>query len=393
MKKKLRAPLKPKQENIGKLKELLEVVSRGKYLWESTFDAIQDPVLIIGPNYRVERANMAAAERSNHDVRELIGKKCYQIFAQRDDVCPFCPLQRTLQEREPLSVVIDQLRTDADFEVNSYPLVPGTKRTEYRVVHHYRDVTEEKMLQRKLVQSEKMAAIGMLAGGVAHEINNPLGGILAFTQLLQRELPKDSAAQSDLSEIEGAARRCKKIVQDLLTFSRPTQEGDKELLNLNELFEKILTLTRLDLRAAQIILQLELDETLPVVRGAATRLQQVFLNLVTNAMQAISGGGKITVKTFCEGPWVVLEVHDTGCGIRSENLPRIFDPFFTTKGPQIGTGLGLSICYSIILEHQGKIEVQSQEGTGALFRILLPRAAEVTSTMEKTVYEKENINY
>lgn len=350
------------------------MVSRGKYMWESTFDSIQDPVLIIGPNYRIERANMAAAERAGQDVRELIGKQCFRIFANRLKICPQCPLTQTLKTKHPQSVTIDRLRPDGDFAVNSYPLIQGVKRSEYRVVHHYRDVTEEKVLQRKLVQSEKMAAIGMLAGGVAHEINNPLGGILAFTQLIQRELPKDNPTQSDLAEIEGAAKRCKKIVQDLLSFSRPTQEGDKTLTNLNDLFEKILTLSRLDIRNANIDLNLELEPSLPYVWGDPTRLQQVFLNLLTNAIFATPKGGSITIRTSQGEQGVTMEFSDTGCGIKKEHLHHIFDPFFTTKGPHQGTGLGLSICYAIIQEHQGKLEAQSQEGKGSKFTITLPKA-------------------
>lgn len=363
--------------DMKRLRELLDVVSRGKYMWESTFDAIRDPVLIIDRFFNVERANLGAARRCGRDIRELIGRKCYQLFARREEICPGCPLQEVLGTKEPRSVEIGGLMPESDFQVTSYPLVQNVQAGEYRVVHHYREITEEKKLQKKLIQSEKMAAVGMLASGVAHEINNPLAGILAFAQLLQKDMPAEGHVHEDLKEIENAAKRCKKIVEDLLTFARPQGEGAMTPLSVRDEVEKILPLARLNLRHNGVSIATDYEPDLPKVLGNSVRLQQVFLNLVNNAAQAMSAsGGEVTLKVrAAKGQGHILaEVIDTGCGIRKEDLPKIFDPFFTTKVKGEGTGLGLSICYSIVSEHGGRIEVESEVGKGSLFRVVLPAA-------------------
>ena len=253
---------------------------------------------------------------------------------------------------------------------------PDTPHRGDLVVHHYRDVTEEKRLQRKLIQSEKMAAIGMLAGGVAHEINNPLAGILAFAQLLKNEVINPEA-QGDLNEIEQAAKRCKKIVEDLLMFARPHGESELKEVSLVDALDQILPLAKLNLKHRNVGLATEYAENLPGARGNPARLQQVFLNLINNAAQSMETGGEVGVRIF-QSPdrsQIVVEVRDRGCGIREEDMAKIFDPFYTAKGRE-GTGLGLSICYSIISEHGGKLEVESELGVGSVFRVILPAVQE-----------------
>ncbi len=359
---------------IRKLRRLFDIVERGKYMWESTFDAIRDPVMIIGGDYQVARANVAAAQRCGHEIRDLIGKKCFEAFAGRKDVCPHCPLAETAKNQTARMVEIDGLMREGDFTVNSYPLLYKKPSGGPFVVHHYHDITDEKRLQRKLIQTEKMAAIGMLAGGVAHEINNPLAGILAFTQLMKNEIPEEGEIKNDLNEIEEAAKRCKKIVEDLLTFARPHREGDLSPLSLEDAIDKILPLARLNLRHRNVTLVTNYGKNLPLVRGNAARLQQVFLNLINNAAQSMSSGGQVTVTLHTDGSGkrVTAEVRDRGTGIKKELLTKIFDPFFSTKDRSEGTGLGLSICHSIVAEHGGGIEVESQEGKGSVFRVILP---------------------
>lgn len=360
-------------DKLSYLEQLAETLSRGKYMWESTFDAIGDPVMIIDEEYAVQRANLAAADRAGKDIRAMIGKKCFNVYAGREDICPLCPLKTTIARGQPSNIWIDQLMKARDFQVSSYPYedpVSGKKS----VVHHYREVTEEKRLQRKLLQSEKMVALGTLAGGVAHEINNPLGGILAFAQLIQRDLDEGSSLKDDIREIESAAIRCKEIVENLLEFSRQSHENEKTEVAINSVIEKILPLVRLKLRSQQIELKTEYDQRDPRIMGSATRFQQVILNLLTNAAQAIDKNGIVRISTCLDekNRTVIVKIEDTGCGIPAEDLGRIFDPYFTTKDAGGGTGLGLSISYSIISEYGGQIDVQSEVDRGSLFTITLP---------------------
>jgi two-component system NtrC family sensor kinase len=361
-------------ETIQSLQKLFNVVERGKFMWESTFDAILDPVIIVGGDFHIIRANLAAARRSGRTIQELVGRRCFEAFAGRPAICPHCPLEETLRTGSPRSVAIDGMMAEGDFMVNSYPLVSQRGGGEGPLAaHHYRDVTEENRLQRKLIQSEKMAAIGMLAGGVAHEINNPLAGILAFAQLLKNEFTSPDA-QSDLNEIEQAAKRCKKIVEDLLLFARPHGESEQRDISLADTVEQILPLSKLNLKHRNVTITTQYEGSLPPVRGISARLQQVFLNLINNAAQSMEGGGEVGLRIFSgrDRAHVVAEVQDRGCGIRMEDKNKIFDPFYTTKGRHEGTGLGLSICYSIIAEHGGKMEVESEVGVGSVFRIILP---------------------
>lgn len=361
---------------IQELENLTSLLSRGKYLWESTFDAIQDPVSIIDKHFRIQRANLSLARFAKVDIRKVIGQHCYEVFAGKDSPCEGCPAAHTMrhgwQFKNRLSTQIKQ----RDYEVFSYPFPSLHPETEDTIVVHYRDITEEQRLQGELVQQEKMAAIGMLAGGVAHEINNPLGGILAFAQLLIREFKEGDPVRSDLEEIERAALRCKKIVQDLLDFSRQSSGKVKTAVNMGEMIETVLVFLRRELLSRNVEINVDMPDSLPPILGDSNRLQQVFLNLLTNASHAMPRGGTITVKGKLSehNDTVTISVSDNGEGIKKEHLSKVFDPFFTTKEPGRGTGLGLSISYRIINDHNGTITVTSKEGEGTEFTIGLPRA-------------------
>jgi two-component system, NtrC family, sensor kinase len=357
-----------------KLEDLVEIISRGKYMWESTFDAITAPVQIVSAEYEILRANLKFAAVCGKDIGAIIGRKCYDVFAKRDRPCDGCPLAEALSKdartRAPLRNVISRL----EFEANAYPL--GTGAVPDSAVLSYRDITEERRLHRELVQQEKMAAIGVLAGGVAHEINNPLGGILAFTQLMKRDALGNGTLIADLEEVERAAIRCKKIVADLLEFSRVTRESDRLPVDINILLEKIFPFVQCEIRSYNVELDFRASSPLPRVLANPDRLQQVFINLMTNACHAMPKGGTLTVETREEGKgeWIVVSVADTGVGIPAEIREHIFEPFFTTKAPGGGTGLGLSISYRIIRDHGGEISCESTEGEGTTFTVRLPAA-------------------
>jgi two-component system NtrC family sensor kinase len=220
-----------------------------------------------------------------------------------------------------------------------------------------------------------MAAVGQLAGGIAHEINNPLGAILAFAQLGLRDVDPTSETFEFLKEIEEGALRCKDIVQNLLTFSRSSRAEEVSEVDLNSVVDRACVLLGHEFHVGRWQLETRCRTGLPLVRGNRNRLQQVAVNLLTNAKAAMPNGGRVVVATEVdEQGRVVLSVTDEGTGIPEHILPKIFEPFFTTKEEGKGTGLGLAVSYGIVKEHEGAIEVETEEGQGATFRVLLPAA-------------------
>jgi len=246
------------------------------------------------------------------------------------------------------------------------------------VVLSGRDVTELKRLEEQLIQSEKLAAMGQMLAGVAHELNNPLTAILGVTELLREREGADDSTRRQLELTHRQARRAARIVQNLLEFSRPASPL-KRPLDLNNLLERTLQLQEHSLRRNNIEVDFHPETDLPAVIGDANQLIQVILNLVTNAEQAIRevrDTGRIRIRAGRNGKQLSITVQDDGVGIRPEALPRIFDPFYTTKRPGGGTGLGLSICMSIIREHGGNIEAEILPAGGSAFTIYLPVAAD-----------------
>src|SRR5882762_6491619 len=238
------------------------------------------------------------------------------------------------------------------------------------------DVTDLKRLEEQLIQAEKLAAMGQMLAGVAHELNNPLTAILGVTELLRERPGTDDATRRQLELTHRQARRAARIVQNLLEFSRPASPHKKSL-DVNGLAERTLQLHEHSLRRNNIEVEFRPEPGLPSVIGDANQLIQVFLNLVTNAEQAIRevrDSGRIQVRLISSANRVRITVQDDGIGIRPEALPRIFDPFYTTKRPGGGTGLGLSICMSIIREHGGNIEAETLPAGGTAFTVSLPIA-------------------
>jgi two-component system NtrC family sensor kinase len=244
------------------------------------------------------------------------------------------------------------------------------------VVLSGRDVTDLKRLEEQLIQAEKLAAMGQMLAGVAHELNNPLTAILGVTELLRDRPGADDSTKHQLELTHRQARRAARIVQNLLEFSRPASP-QKRPLDLNNLLDRTLQLQEHSLRRNNIEVDFHPQADLPGIIGDANQLIQVFLNLVTNAEQAIRevrDNGRIQIRAGRNGNQLTITVQDDGVGVRPEALPRIFDPFYTTKRPGGGTGLGLSICMSIIREHGGNIEAETLPAGGSAFTIYLPAA-------------------
>jgi signal transduction histidine kinase len=233
------------------------------------------------------------------------------------------------------------------------------------------DVTARVRLEEQLQHSEKMASIGLLAAGVAHEVNTPLTGISSYAQMLRKQVgPGDPQAEL-LEKIEKQTFRASKIINSLLNFSR-SGGVEFEALDVNRIVLDVLSLLEHQLETSRVKLRRELADGLPRVRGNGNRLQQVFFNLILNAKDAMPKGGWLTLLTRADDDTVIVEVRDTGHGIRKEDIKRIYDPFFTTKGLGRGTGLGLSVSYGILQEHGGAIFVDSVPGKGTSFQVTLP---------------------
>lgn len=233
------------------------------------------------------------------------------------------------------------------------------------------DVTDRDELERQLVQADKLSSIGLLAAGVAHEVNTPLAVISTYAQMLAKQVSEDDQKSKLLEKIARQTFRASEIVNSLLNFSRTSTTEFVEV-SLTRIVRETITLIEHQLKKAGVETRLNLDDDLPVIRGNAGKLQQVLLNLFLNARDAMEEGGLLTIRTWFEPGFVHVEVADTGQGISSEHLERIFDPFFTTKAAKKGTGLGLSVTYGIVQEHSGIIEVVSEVGSGTRFRLEFP---------------------
>ena len=254
-----------------------------------------------------------------------------------------------------------------------------------------RDITDRKEMERKLMHQEKMTVIGKMAAGIAHELNNPLGVISMFTQIAMKKVLPGGPIHEYLDTIRRNTDVCKKVIQGLLTYSRmaPTHRRN---INLNECIRDVLFMCKPLMEKQEITLETRLSPDIPEYKGDPDQLRQVFMNIVINAVQAMEGGGRLNVLTDVRngnGSAKTLRIvfTDTGIGISPEDLPAIFEPFFTTKPEGIGTGLGLSTCKNILEGHGGTISVDSKEGEGSQFTILLP-LEEVLSEMEEVPAEK-----
>ena len=255
------------------------------------------------------------------------------------------------------------------FDIARTPLLDNALRP-YGTIIVFEDVTDKVRLQQQLLTSEKLASIGLLSAGVAHEINTPLTGISSYIQMLQKKLTDTHYAQI-LGKVEAQTDRVARIIKNLLAFARSPSDAAFHRIDIKQSLEEILSLIDYKLRDMNIRLDLELA-AVPPIYAQAERLQQVFINIILNALDAMPGGGTLGIRLAREDGAAVVRISDSGTGIRPEHLSRIFDPFFTTKGVGKGTGLGLSISYAIVKEHDGRLEVRSEVGRGSTFTITLP---------------------
>jgi PAS domain S-box-containing protein len=356
-------------------------IDRERRITERIIDSLPVGLYVIDRDYRISVWNHKRETGMQGVSREeAIGRTIFEILHRQ----PANVLRREFDEVFATGrLQIFQMESMGTGDLRTYRISKIPMRLDNGPVTHVitvgEDVTEWRSAQDRFAQAEKLAAIGTLAAGVMHEINNPLATIAACAEGL--ELSHEDAPTDILDGfrlIQSEVGRCKGIIDSLLDFSRP-KAGDKILVNVNDAIERTLYVLKYHTRFKKLTVQVELDRSLSaVVRANAEQLMQVFMSLLINAMDAMQDNGTVTLRTrWGDGAGTVIaEIIDQGSGIRRADLPKIFEPFFTTKPPGRGTGLGLSICYAIVAEHDGRIEVDSAPGEGSVFRIILPRADE-----------------
>lgn len=350
-----------------------------------------------------------------------IGEKCYEKFKGLKEKCQVCPIDEILIKGKKAFTYLDQDYQGNYYEVSAAPF--QDEKGEKYILETIRNISEQKKLegqvkeytenlertnaeledtlknlkqtQAQLIQAGKMAAIGELAAGVAHELNNPLGGILGYCQFALEKItqkPLKELTAEDIStysqylkDIEQQSKRCKAIIQSLLKFSRASVKQDFQPTDINSILKETFIFVKHQLERHKVRLEEVLIPSLPLVPANASHLQQVFTNLTLNAIQSMPDGGELRVTPKVSEDQKSLEISfaDTGVGISKENLSKIFEPFFTTKKVGQGTGLGLSVSYGIVKELGGSLEVESTEGGGAIFTVILPLGKESDSTKPK----------
>jgi PAS domain S-box-containing protein len=347
------------------------------------FEVSKDMILVAGGDGAVLSLNPAGAEMLNLPPEKIENEKVFfqDFFHEPED---WDALQNTLHSQGyTMSMEVELKRRDGTrFSAllsASLEMHPDEKGETLHFL--VKDISQRKAMQKQLLQADKLASVGQLAAGIAHEINNPLSLILGYTQLLLRNEESDTERFEDLKIIEKHARTCKNIVGDLLSFSRSARTN-KDVSHLNQLVEEVLSVVRHHFEVDGVTIQAELDPLVPPMILDAEKIKQVFMNLVMNAKQSMGKNGSLRVAThFDEAHHMVfVNFTDTGTGIEPQYLSRIFDPFFTTKGTGEGTGLGLSVSYGIVKDHGGEILVESEVGKGSTFTVVLPVILESTNS-------------
>ena len=356
-------------------------IDRERRVTERIIDSLPVGLYVVDRDYRISVWNRKRETGMQGVSRDdALGRTIFEVLHRQ----PAAVLRREFDDVFATGrLQIFQMESRASGELRTFRISKIPMRLDDGPVTHVitvgEDITEWREAQDRFSQAEKLAAIGTLAAGIMHEINNPLATIAACAESLELAEPDAPAPLRDgLRLIQSEVGRCKGITDSLLDFSRP-KAGDKALVDLNVVIERTLFILKHHSRFKKLTVALDLDRSLgPVVLANEEQLVQVFMALLINAMDAMREQGTVELRTSlgADARTVLAEVVDHGEGIRDADLPKIFEPFFTTKAPGRGTGLGLSVCYAIVAEHGGRIEVDSTPGQGSVFRIALPRADE-----------------
>ena len=355
--------------------ELVETLRQTEWRFRTLFRAAPDAVLTVLQSGRIREANDAVRDVTGADPMQLVGREVIELVMESDREILRSALNVTFAGT-PSRLELTFERADHGVTSRRVVAVAMSRLPEAdppSVLLVGRDVTNEREMRLRLMETDRLAAIGELVAGVAHEVNNPLSSISAFAQLMLRDGGLTPTQRESVEIIKSETVRASQVVRDLLAFAR-RREPQHELVDLNAVITRTLRLRGYQMSTNQITVETDLAPDLPNVAGDARQLQQVCLNLVINAVQAMTalGGGRLKVSTRCDRDSVVMDVRDSGPGIPDATKARIFEPFFTTKDEGEGTGLGLSVSYGIVTAHGGTIEAAETSASGTTIRVTLP---------------------
>lgn len=349
---------------------------RSRDTLRAMFDSLPISIYIIDTAYNLVAVNLGRSNRVQAKPDQLVGGKCYERLYHRTTLCPGCRVGETFSAKLN-TIRVNRVWLDNDnfeeWEISTFPIQDEKDQVIQSTIIE-QDVTEKRNLEVNLIQSEKLAAVGQLAAGVAHEINNPLSAIIANAQILRREITsQDSDLLDSVKLIEMAGTRASQVVRNLLGIARK-EKYEFEAIDLNETIQNALTLVQHELVGRPIQMHLDLADDLPPVLASRDQLQSVWINLLLNAIDALDKEmGYLSLSSSYTGKDFVVTIVDNGRGIPHDHLGRVFEPFYTTKSPGRGTGLGLSVCLRVIRHHGGNIEVDSHPGKWTRFTVHLPR--------------------
>lgn len=354
--------------NVDKLLQI-EKNNELQFQWQSTFNAISDPVCLIDENYNLTSANQSFLKKSK--LESIEGVKCYEALFQRNHPCSECHRGSHFRLR-------DQNDSSHMFDVFSQTLQIDYQKNYF---HLYRDISRQLGLERQIVESAKMAELGTIGSSIAHELNNPLGGMLNFIQLIRMDLTPTDPLYEDIIEMEKGAIKCKDIVQNLLNFTRQGSLAEATDLNLLDVVHRSLLITELRTRALGIKIDLQWPEEKIIVHGRFNPLAQAICNVLQNAYEAIllrrkkedTFRGEITLVLEANNNEWHLQIYDDGAGLDEKMSHQIFDPLFSTKDPALHSGLGLTLAQQILSEHNGRLLVTPQKDGKTCFCLCFPR--------------------
>lgn len=344
-----------------------------KQQWQATFDSISEPLCLTDASFNILRTNRSYAKVIGKEFKDVMNKNCFSEFFDAKTAAELSRLGRTFNVRHNRWVQ----DTPHTYEISAQPLHFESLQGEVTLVL-FRDISSRLQIERQLLESSKMAELGLIGSSIAHELNNPLGGMLSFIQLIRMGLKGDEIYADDIHAMETAAQKCREIVHQLLGFARKSDSSDRHEVDLREVVRQALNISEIQTRSQGISVEVRSPAVALPFNAQTNQLSQALCNLVQNSAEAIlekrrqdpRAMGKINIHLQNLDDSYLLEIHDTGIGIAPEVQDKIFNPLFSTKASGVNSGLGLTMAYKIISEHGGKLEISSQPGVGTTAKIV-----------------------